>query len=723
MADNNFILRKFQMGKNLVECILDYVRTACGYAVFSVLIIVLLLSNSSAGELDYGLKENRLAKIEISGNAEYSDKELKAILRIKEPRWFSPVTLLGFSEKSARYRPDLLDIELKLLIKYYRRNGFHDVCAEVDTIYQIDEVVGDLLKISIVEGPKTIIDSMGIISDNSLPKNMDNGLQYVQGVSAPADLNNLGPDIYMMSTRCWEEGLLKVSIEPVMEIYATKDSIHNGALLIYRVNTGKIYTVSEIRISGNELTQREIIENEIKLSVGEVFKWSAVEDTQLRLLGTSLFRDVSFKAVEIDTSKATVVMEVAVIERKPSYIEFGLGIGSRERVRVLAAWGNNNIFGNGQKLRLKTRTWLNYEDVQQLSPNQNPEPELNYRYELTHTSPRVLDRLRLATSLFFDKETRGESGLNLQREGVSLGTRITASRHSVSNLVLKLEEVEPTLHPDAKQALRNAFEGSELEKSGTRSIAWNYLTEKRDNPIRPSKGSLGNIELETAGGALGGDNSFVKGRINYHSYKSTFWGGVLASRISAGVVRPYSDSLERGADGVPYQERFFAGGVSTVRGYQERSLGPQITDSAVLDSLQLTSDVPLSDRPARGGNYLLLTNVEWRVPLPVPGKWKLGGVLFVDGGNVWEHWHEIRLRSFRPRSYPRDPELVESTKLWDYRWSYGAGLRFDTPVGPVRFDVGFPLKRAMFIENSDSGATSESVDDRVIYHFSLGFPF
>jgi outer membrane protein insertion porin family len=702
------------MGKDLVKNRFSFASITFCCVLVTALVAVLFPSISSAGELDYGLSENRLAKIEISGNSEYSDKELKSLLRIKEPRRFSPMTLLGFSERSSMYRPDLIEIELKLIEKYYRRNGFHNASAEVDTIYFDDDKYGDVLRVIVNEGPQTIISSVELEAIGNLPDKLQEGLHYINGVPAPADLNNLGSDIYLIRTRCWEDGLLKVAIEPVMSFYATEDSLIHSAELLYKITAGSAYSVSEIRISGNVQTQTEIIEREIKLVNGELFKWSAVEETQLRILETSLFRDVSFTPVEIDTSNATVVMEVQVVERQPSYIEFGLGIGSRERIRVLAAWGNNNLFGTGQKLRLKTRTWLNYEDVQQLSSG-TPEPELNYRYELLHTHPRLFDSFWLDTRLFKDKETRGESGLNLFRTGFSLGSRVTTSLYSISKVVLKVEEVEPLLHPDAKVQLSEAFDESELQKSGTRSIAWNYMIEKRNNPIRPAKGFLSNFEVETAGGILGGDNSFVKGRFDYHTYKKTVLGGTLASRVSLGTVRPYGDSLSRGADGVPYQERFFAGGVSTVRGYQERSLGPQITDQAELDSLQLASDVPLPDRPARGGNYLLLTNVEWRVPLPAPGNWNIGGVLFLDGGNVWEHWSEIKLRSFRPRSYPGDPDEIDSTKLWDYRWSYGVGIRFDTPVGPVRLDVGFPLKRARSSETI--------VDDKVMYHFSLGYPF
>jgi outer membrane protein assembly factor BamA len=97
-------------------------------------------------------------------------------------------------------------------------------------------------------------------------------------------------------------------------------------------------------------------------------------------------------------------------------------------------------------------------------------------------------------------------------------------------------------------------------------------------------------------------------------------------------------------------------------------------------------------------------------------------VAFVDGGTVWERMRDIRLKGFRWRSYPGEPDDPTSTKIWDYRWSVGGGLRVDTPVGPVRVDVGFPLKRARFETTIDDEVTFET-ESKVIYHFSLGYPF
>ena len=127
----------------------------------------------------------------------------------------------------------------------------------------------------------------------------------------------------------------------------------------------------------------------------------------------------------------------------------------------------------------------------------------------------------------------------------------------------------------------------------------------------------------------------------------------------------------------------------------------------------------LPDNPARGGNYLLLTNVEWRFPMPLLRRWKLSSVFFFEGGNVWaaaEGHPDEGLPHLTP--IPATRWIPASTKVWDYRYSYGTGVRLDTPFGPVRVDVGFPLKRVRYVSE-----TTDVQDPTVVWHFSLGYPF
>jgi len=690
----------------------------------------------AVSELDYGLEQHLLHRIDIRGNETFEDDELKALMKIREPRWFHPLMIIGLSDRKARYQPHLLEAELKQLTRFYRQQGYHQVAVELDSVGVDPEGRGDMVHISIDEGPRTYLGDVRFEGDFDLSRDeLAEDLRFGPGVPAPADLNALGVDIYLMRTRFWEHGHLDATIlpsltvldEPLGDEPTGNDtaSERRSALLVYDIDAGPAYTIGEISVEGQDRSRLELITRELRVHEGDVFRWSAVERSQRQLLETALFRDVSFIPTNTDTTAGTADLLVQVVERSPAYFEFGLGVGSRERIRMLAAWGHNNLFGTGQRLRLRTRNYLNYEDVHRLSDG-TADPELNYRYDILHTYPRMFGRFLLDTNLFLSKETRGESGLNLETQGLSFGTRFQGGPRVINTVELRVEEVDPNLHPDAVATLRTVYEASDLRSSDTRSLGWTLYEERRDNPLRPTGGTLRTWQLEVGGGPLGGDNSFVKIAGGLHAYHGTPLGGVLAWRVSAGAVWPYAGSADRGADGVPYQERFFAGGASTVRGYEERSLGPQITDEAVQDSLQLASDVPLSDTPARGGNYVLLTNVEWRFPMPLLSPWHVNGVAFVDGGNVWERASDIRLSGFRWRSYPFDPDDDSATRIWDYRYSVGCGVRIQTPVGPVRLDVGFPLKRARLeVTNSteDEETTEYKIEDKAIYHFSLGFPF
>ncbi len=670
---------------------------------------------AAVSELDYGLEQHLLRRIEIHGNTTFSDKQLKSILRIREPRRFYPLMLLGLSDPVARYEPHLLSSELQLIERFYAQRGFHQVRARLDSVVTDPAGQGDIVSITIHEGPRTWLDRLEFQGETRLPDDLlRRGLHYHEGVPAPADLRDLGNDIYTLRTRFWEHGYLRVRIFPELTGGAGTDSLRRSATLVYRIHAGKQYRIRTLRIEGERLTRPELIQRNLHFRSGDLFRWSAIVESQAQLLRTSLFRDVSFIPTDIDTVAGTTDLVLQVVERKPAFVEFGVGIGSRERVRLLTAWGHNNVGGLGQRLELRARNALNYEDVQRLTDGP-VHPELNYDYRIIHFYPNAIGHIGIDTNLFLHRETRGESGLNLQTLGLSVGGLIHAGRRINSRLQWRVEQVDPSLHPDAREALRSAYEASDLRSSDTRVLEWLYTDANRDDPLRPTRGRILSWRLGVAGGPMGGDNSFWKVAANWHTYRRFPLGGVLAIRVGAGIVRPYGDSVARGADGVPYQERFFAGGVSSVRGYLERSLGPQITDQAELDSLELANGVPLPDRPARGGNYLLLTSVEWRFPLPAPGKWRLEGVAFLDGGNVWENAKDIRLRSFRLRSYPRAPDDPQATRLWDYRYSVGTGLRLMTPIGPVRLDVGFPLKRARLSDTE--------TEDSVIYHFSLGYPF
>jgi outer membrane translocation and assembly module TamA len=137
--------------------------------------------------------------------------------------------------------------------------------------------------------------------------------------------------------------------------------------------------------------------------------------------------------------------------------------------------------------------------------------------------------------------------------------------------------------------------------------------------------------------------------------------------------------------GVPLESRFFSGGGNSVRGYKENSLGPLEEDGSPI-----------------GGRVLLLTNVELRFPLPLLARYNFGGALFIDGGNVWSSVEEIDPEHFNP--------FIESDEISPlyYRYSFGLGVRYNTPVGPIRLDMGIPLSK------------TDDLGHDYLFHISLG---
>lgn len=661
-------------------------------------------------ELDYGLQSHRLSRVELSGNVTFTSEQLKRIMRLQENSWLRPL-------REARYQPHLVETQVRLLKNYYRNHGFHQVVCRVDSI-TVEGGGGDVLHISVSEGRCTLIRHLIFTGFEPVPEaRLREAVTLREGSPAPADLNAYGPDIYALREALRDETYLDAAVYPELVVASLPDSVGFAADLTYRVVPGKSYLINDITLSGNKLTVDRLIRRELDVKPGDPLRWGRVEDSRANLLGTGLYRDVDISPADADTATGRADLLVHVVERPPAYYELGVGVGSLERVRVLATWRHNNLWGTGRRLQVRARGSWNVEDVLG-SPVSFNQGQINYRGEVAYSNPRVQDgRYSLDVSVYTTRDTRGESGLNVYGWGASVGTFWRSSRYVSNNLFVGLKVTQPEVHPQAPEDWRARFQAIDPGVTHVRSLNWALYLDHRNDMFRPTSGAYTVLTAELAGGLLGGDYDFFKWTAAWHRY-TAMPAGTLALRCKAGGTRTYARSADLGPDGVPYDDRFFAGGASTVRGYGNNSLGPQVTDADELAYLNYTSDVLLPDNPARGGNYLLLTNVEWRVPLPVMRKVGLATVAFFEGGNVWAELKDLQMRGFRLHAAPGEPSAPGSTKSWDYRYSLGTGVRFETPFGPVRIDVGFPLKRVRYVSD-----TRDYKDPAAVWHFSVGYPF
>jgi outer membrane protein insertion porin family len=186
----------------------------------------------------------------------------------------------------------------------------------------------------------------------------------------------------------------------------------------------------------------------------------------------------------------------------------------------------------------------------------------------------------------------------------------------------------------------------------TNSLSLNPLYDTRNDVFDPRRGLYLNSNVELAGGFLGGDNSFCRFNADFRCFQRVMLSHLLALRVTAGLALPFGR-----ATGVPYYEEYSVGGANTLRGYGERSIGPNL----------VTAD------SSRYGDILGNANLEWRspiVPVPTSVVKGVGGVLFADAAVLFGNQEDYAVK----REY--------------VGLAAGVGLRVNTPVGPIRLDYG-----------------------------------
>jgi outer membrane protein insertion porin family len=216
-----------------------------------------------------------------------------------------------------------------------------------------------------------------------------------------------------------------------------------------------------------------------------------------------------------------------------------------------------------------------------------------------------------------------------------------------------------------------------LQKAEISSLTPSLLLDYRDDPLVPTRGWTLNLQSEFAFPFLSADAEYLKlfGQSTYHKALGGF--GVLASSFRLGAIEPIDSEAGDVESLVPISEQFFAGGRTTHRAYRRDLLGIRGETILVCQPRAATcgDDVPAGESPddylpvAVGGNGLLLFNIDYRFPLAGP----LGGTVFVDAGNIWAEWRDL------------DPAGIKV--------GAGVGLRYLSPIGPLRLEVGWKLDR------------------------------
>ncbi|HAD82748.1 MAG: hypothetical protein A2509_05300 [Candidatus Edwardsbacteria bacterium RIFOXYD12_FULL_50_11] len=571
-----------------------------------------------AEPVDEGGPRLKLGNVTFVGNTAFSEKELRSKMT---------------SESGKRYDEYNFEQDTRKIIYMYRKKGYLDAKfintekyfrserQELDCILTIEE--GNIRKIGQLR-----FSGNQILSDSLLLSLLK--VKTGDPLNLPA-INQTSSGIVALYA---ERGHIYTAVnDTVME---TEDPYTSD--ILFSITEGTQVRLGEIRIEGNKKVRDRVIEREFTLKPGEIFMPSKVYYNQQRVYALGLFTEAKFEMEGMEEKRDTVDLRMVVKEDKTNWVGFNFGFETPDRVQGGLEWGSDNIFGNLQKLTLKSEASYGLQRNAQSRMH-----AYTNNYYLDYLEPYFLSTSYKASGSVYYKRERQESSFwqQLSRIGGEAKIGKSLAKFLQAYIGYKYEFLEETQNTTSDVFLTASFDS-------------------RDDMFNPHKGVNSSFRVDNAGSVLGGSNDYRRSSGDISMFHGIGRGLVVAWRVRAAGIYTY------GRNGpVPIQERLKLGGGMNLRGYK--------TDEITTDTTSIT-------------NMLVNGNFELRIPI----YWMFGAAVFVDAGNVWSGFGDV--------------------KWSQYQGGTGLGLRFITPVGPIRVD--YAVK------------TEETVDFKEgLFYINLGHAF
>ncbi len=453
-------------------------------------------------------------------------------------------------------------------------------------------------------------------------------------------------DIFTITDKFADQGYAFANVVPNTNLNKTDKTVD----VEFQTAKGNLVRINRINITGNEKTYDNVIRRDLKVQEQQLYSSSKIKRSQTVLQRRGYFDEVNLSnAPTSDPSK--VDLDVHVKEATTGSFSAGAGFSTASGILFNTRVSENNLFGTGRRanLNIDVGNQINNQILSIDDPRVN-DSNFSLGLDLMRTERWFVD---------FDRQLTGGS-VTVGYPGEGLGEW---AEDISFNLKYELVDVNiKDVDEDAAQLVKDS-EGASTSSSITPSIIRNTI----NNPLNPTKGSKQVLSFEYAG--LGGDQKFklfeVRNSWFYPLFESE-WGDIIISdRTSFGYGQSDND------DPFPLFRRFFPGGINSVRGYRFRRLGPKDENGHEF-----------------GGAKQLVNNAEIIFPLINSAGFK--GVLFYDAGQAFD-----------------DDEQIQISEL---RLGWGYGIRWASPLGPIRVEIGYPV-------NPREGETSP------VTMFSFGAPF
>jgi outer membrane protein assembly complex protein YaeT len=578
-----------------------------------------------------------------------------------------------------------LDSDVNALLDRYHRLGFTAVKIEPSLSNATGQPpLATSITLQIDEGPRTLVGQVDITGNHAIPSEQ---LRTVLGAKAgqPFYLPQLAVDRDSLLLSYLNRGYRTADVTVAQSFSEDRTRVD----ITFGIREGPEVFVDHVLIVGNDKTGADTIRREVVLKPGDPLSFEGINESQRKVSSLGLFRRV--RITELDHGDDTRRDLLVTVEEAPATsVGYGGGVEvGRRLVRTSAdeapserfefaprgffEIGRRNLWGRNRSINLFTRLSLRLRSDPVLTRDGvEPATDFNeYRVLATYRQPHLFANSDFVATGYAEQGARTSFDFNRKgaraelvrrlRQNLSLSARYSLERTEVFNESFSSEDqlLIDRLFPQVRLS----------------TISSSLIHDTRDDPVFPTSGGLIGVDGEVAARALGSEVGFVKSFMQGFLYRRLPGrrGIVFATGARVGLAAGFARDVPRldatgqpviGSNGepatetldsLPASERFFAGGDTTVRGFSQDQLGTPDT----LDA----NGVPL------GGNAVVVLNAELRIPV-----WHdIGAVTFVDAGNVFAK--------------------VNDFALGDIRGAMGVGLRYRSPIGPLRFDIGFKLDR------------------------------
>lgn len=579
--------------------------------------------------ITYMITEGKKAKIrslEFEGNERLSDRQLRRGLETKRRWWF-----LGGKYDESKFEADLA----KVIDKYGDVGRLEAGIVGTEMQYSENGKSVDI-RVNVAEGPEytvaTVEPSNNAVFD-------DDEIMNVIEVQ-PGEVHNksqVAADAQTIEKGYTDSGYIEANVEPQV----TLDRVNKTTHVVQQVNEGDLKYVKEITVTGNDVTRDDVVRREIFLSPGDRFDGSLLEASRRRLESTEYYDAIRFSTEDVPDDDVYSNLLVDVEEGKTGFFNFGAGYSTDEGIGGYTELRFNNFDianwptfqGGGQQLRLRLS----------LGERRN-------EYSLSFADPEIFGFPLLFGFDIYDESYEYEGGNDYTEESQGVRFRFgkVLSPYVTARAALSYRNINYSDLNYGRFSPLYDYIGGDT----TISTVWGINRTTTDSNRDPSTGARHDFQIEWA---FAGDNEFWK----FDHDSTWFWSltkdkkWVFSVRSRQGIGAPMG-----GSDVIPLADRYYAGGSSTIRGYDARDVGPKEKEFFGL----------FGDEESVGGEVRLINNLEIKYKA---SKWfRLYG--FVDAGGVWLE--------------PSDFDVGEM------KYSVGVGVGFDVPMmGPIRLDFGFPL--------------------------------